>query len=511
MNAQTFLDHLIDAQIPTPAEVARHRSMLDHWSKIRTSRQGLDVKRSEEPCTNPGNESDEGFYRRLTNAVCALTSPFVVEAASLDFPQMADALATVPVGVLPVRTTNAQVMVSPSGQPLVIVDAGLVSILSFFLEPALYAPVLRKTSPEGASLLLDTACRFVAAYYDCGCNLEFPYPVEIPRGFAEAGQLFELSIKAFVIAHEFAHICAGHLGSFDRVQGVWVAPSSTPRLDSAVSQEFEADDLAWKWYQRAANRLPFLGGLSPEYRCIAPLYLFAVMHVVYSNVAGYRAIDTHPAPLDRLQRLAGQIMDAQSRKIALELHAECSAMKRLPRFRGASSIEIKNECELLFALALGTGRAILSDESRSHDPHAESVAEREPAGVAGARVTRNVKEPGKALEQVDFYYSRDAIADFLRRWIESSQQGCSRCTWSEEDRLSAIGIDEHGWRALMIETDDRFGLNVFWLDTDPSWILLRSDAQLKTVIEYLWRRILLELDKPFPPPHPRSFLEAAIP
>jgi len=97
-------------------------------------------------------------------------------------------------------------------------------------------------------------------------SLSFPYPLKIPDHFALTAAVFCQALEAFVVAHEFAHICAGHVSGLSKRSSRLLSGKNVEELPRDADQEFEADSIAWTWIQRATTRLPFLDALKPEFR-----------------------------------------------------------------------------------------------------------------------------------------------------------------------------------------------------------------------------------------------------
>jgi len=482
MDAKLYLDGLIDAEIPPPSVVNRHRAGLEHWHRVRAERQGTQESATEQPDTT------EAFYRQQTEMFNALVVPEVAAAACADYPSLTSLISSTPVGVLPVRSINGKVILTPFRDPIIVVDSGLIAMCSFYMESALYAPIRAHQSASSAELLLRTTYRFIAAYYRSDYDLEFPYPLEIRQDFATAATLFCLAIKAFVVAHEFAHICAGHIAH--SAVGTLVLPSKT-KLEEALltkEQELEADVIAWRWYLAIAERLPFMSGLKNEYRIIAPLHLFVMMHCVHVSDDKHCSLDTHPAPRERLAQLIAFCDEPSAAKLALEILEQCDSIKSIESFGNADWVQIKNECEFSYGVALGTGRWRHTVLSNGRMPY---------------RVPETTKRGG-------YYYERDQIAYALRQKLALILSSSPDRFLNEDSLLVDLGIDEFVWSSLMIELDDRFGVNCFWNINDEISTLFFPSISLGVIIDYLWRRVLLELGKNFPEPRPVDIIVAVM-
>jgi len=185
--------------------------------------------------------------------------------------------------------------------------------------------------------------------------------------------------------------------------------------------------------------------------------------------------------------------------LAQEIERYCAAIGRLAPFSSTDDLAIRNECEILNGVALGTMRSILTldddvTEANQKAPGRGNLSDSE----SGAKTIANVD--ARAPES-HYYYDRGDVGYAVCKQL-ADIIGSTSFELDESLRLAQLGMNWWTWSTLMIELDDRFGLNCFWKESDPIWRLLRPNVTLGILIDYVWRRALLERQQPFPDPHP---------
>jgi tetratricopeptide (TPR) repeat protein len=221
-------------------------------------------------------------------------------------PDAQRALSGVPVGCLAVRVVNAASLRAPDGRPVVVVNQGLLAMLSFYIELLFDVGYLAGT--RGERFATDHLYRnyaFIVSHFDAEGRVAFPRP--LTKKSVEAltkATLMAMAAETFIVLHEFAHIVAGHLAVS---RPAIFAPAATSTdvevLRRSRRDEFEADEIAWDWYVRHSGAHPLLQPLRRDLRELAPLHFFTMLALLERNTSISLPL-THPPAVERMRRLA---------------------------------------------------------------------------------------------------------------------------------------------------------------------------------------------------------------
>jgi hypothetical protein len=218
-------------------------------------------------------------------------------------PSIQQSFKNVAFGVLPIRAVNAQTCRAPNGDPVVVVDAGLLHIVQTFDRAAVHFKEIK-----GKWNRLDTiyqAYQSIISFYHTGELIDFPelsFNRYSPR--REATLMSRaLSVYVFIIAHELAHISAGHLEKAP-VRSL-TPPKGIPQDFYQLSQqmEYEADKIAWRWYKNACEHMPALQYQSKASESDSPLTFFFIASLLDKNLRVPDQYSTHPPAIKRMERL----------------------------------------------------------------------------------------------------------------------------------------------------------------------------------------------------------------
>jgi hypothetical protein len=228
-------------------------------------------------------------------------------------------LAAIPVGFVTLRALNAHAFRTPDGDPVIVVNQGLMTLLSEFLEVQVEAAMMAgQRGAAAADKFRRDWYRFLLTQFDRikpfdNGLLTAPYELIQAKASVklEDAALYYVvtnlaASELFVLAHEFAHVYAGHLAEstvkgivHDEVDLLGKTPLDCYQL--SWEQETVADRLAYvhflkAWPRCELRKLP--GELRAE-EVIAPLSFFELLHFVESNLALPDAYMTHPPAIQR--------------------------------------------------------------------------------------------------------------------------------------------------------------------------------------------------------------------
>lgn len=221
-------------------------------------------------------------------------------------------LEDTPIGVLPIRSVNAAVMLSPSNKPIIIADSGLLHMVSYFTESNLIAYTVIKDK-ERSEDYINARYRFILKHYANKGAVRFPDPDPKHRLSEHVIAIMtaqNICSETFVICHEIAHIISGHLTETKQLS--MAASVSESVREQAVPhvythsqvQEFEADYVGYQLYLQVIQDHPILSAFNmTELFLTECFHIFHLMHLVESNIPTYQSVTTHPSAMDRIDKL----------------------------------------------------------------------------------------------------------------------------------------------------------------------------------------------------------------
>jgi hypothetical protein len=287
------------------------RQNHEEWSRIRI-RQWTDASLGDERADEAEwsahykrvwDEIDKNPANYAGDYLTRFLSPFL--AALSD--DVREQVGHVPIGILPIRALNAHCIRSPGGAPIIVFNTGMFTMLSYYIESMFDTAFLQEHLPHVVQSHLLATYRFIVDYFRADGNLPFPNK-PLSKTEVRYGHVLGAAIAAelFVLAHEFAHVYAGHL---DRSGSRSVALSgsraeSIDFFENSHEQEYEADTMGWQWFQQARGAVPLLRSFDDELMESGPLCFLLVLALIERNVAVPDQYSTHPPAVDRLRRLA---------------------------------------------------------------------------------------------------------------------------------------------------------------------------------------------------------------
>jgi len=256
---------------------------------------------------------DWGSIIPLANKYGAYGDQWIVEKVILEplldnlEEQTASVLRDVPIGVLPIRAVNAHVLRSPLNEPVVIVDKGLMMMVSHYMESLVVSKYLfEQRGMEAAHINLMNTYKFIVDYF--ANNGSMSYPLEyskVPEDYLLSSTLYTLAIETYIILHELAHIYLGHFEDAETRSFSMVAEDkSTEHTIHVVQhkhrQELEADIMAWRWYEQVRGKIQTVG----DQHQATPIYFFALLNLVEKNLVVPDRFSSHPPAVMRASILS---------------------------------------------------------------------------------------------------------------------------------------------------------------------------------------------------------------
>lgn len=245
-------------------------------------------------------------------------------------------LDSIPIAVLPTGCVNACAARAPNGDPLVLIDSGLLNMVDFFLEtkPTLLELITSK-GIETANEYCVEAYRFVLNHY--ARSGQVPYPRPDIHISAESRTLVlqqTMAIELFVLCHELGHIYAGHLARSNvKRLAVGIKENAADFYQLSWEQEFEADAWGWQWYQDCWTSVPLLNALPISLGMTSPLFLFDYMGLIETNLPEVKdKYSSHPPYSLRLKALLRRIADDGDPDVLEIAYAQAEIALNMPKF-----------------------------------------------------------------------------------------------------------------------------------------------------------------------------------
>lgn len=251
-----------------------------------------------------------------------LVDPILKVLPPEDLPKLAD----VPIGIINVRSLNAQAFRAPNGRPVITINQGLLSLISYWWEmKASNRVVMADRGQRASQQLLIDAYSFLLLYYRDNGRQPYPWrfvPMDMDSMFVVL--ICSMQTELFVIAHEMSHVILGHPIASpdashppDREQ--LARQSELPR-----SQEHEADVYGYLLYLNAWGKSELGRGRLEAVDFFAPLEYFALRSLIEKNpeIVPPSMDVSHPTAIDRAQVIISRIAGMKlSRKLRRELKA----------------------------------------------------------------------------------------------------------------------------------------------------------------------------------------------
>jgi hypothetical protein len=256
-------------------------------------------------------------------------------------------LASASIVALPNRSVNGCSLLCPNGEPLIVIDSGLLSLVSFWYERKAEVQRLSKIKPLSDIVEFNaTTYNFLLDNYRSqGTYGYLPPSTETPETLLGWAMLMTTAAEMFVVLHEIGHIIAGHLAT-SPANAFRLFPSDKPEAAASPAiniyehpwqAEYQADGIAWLAYQNLWPRhetfAKLAGGSAPILPKQAPLHFFEYMALIETNIPPSGAVPTHPPAAGRLNmlvRVTQQLLkDAELANWGAEILETASHMPRM--------------------------------------------------------------------------------------------------------------------------------------------------------------------------------------
>jgi hypothetical protein len=316
MNSKDYLEYLIHSYSEECESLEESLKKMQYWNEGRSGQFGIEWPPSEViESLNLKSTHIEMVNKYLENWVI---TPF--------FDSLPDdvklAVKNVPIGILPIRVVNAHTLKAPSGEPLIIMNHGVLMMVSHYFE-VLFSmkQIVEESDFLSAHEYLNANYRFIVQYFDKNGEMDFPQKfVKISIKDLSKALMMTLAVENFIIAHEIAHVYAGHLecGMIKKISTTHQDKTELNCYQLSWAQEFEADEYGWIWYQKSWKENDLLRDLPEEIGFSAPFYIFIIMSLIEKNLEISES--THPPSVLRIKKMIAKFCkDPKKQKIAFDL------------------------------------------------------------------------------------------------------------------------------------------------------------------------------------------------
>jgi hypothetical protein len=308
MDAQRYVRFLQSTYADSEAQLIDLAKHLRKWGNARSQQLGdptfLDGYEKAASAAASGKQPADEHTEYLKDQLL----PSIIAVLPQD---MSELIPSIGIGVLPLRSVNASASMTQSGNPVVLLDSGLFSMLSYFVESQM---LLRNISSahgmDEAVRFHENSYRFIIAYYEQS-DLGFPIPetnIQVTLDQLLAVTAASIGAEIFVLCHELAHIHAGHLNTAQHRMAI--VPSQQDRPLEVFrhdwGHEYEADEIGYEWYIKAAQQNGALKGFGVPRSLLMPFTFFQLAAFVENNVDGIDR-QTHPPASYRASNLSRYI------------------------------------------------------------------------------------------------------------------------------------------------------------------------------------------------------------
>ncbi|NUW41135.1 hypothetical protein [Nonomuraea rhodomycinica] len=280
----------------SPEAAEHHNSPEDQqWRRLRALQLGVEYE-----------DFDHGQALELQRSL--ILEP-LLDAMNDDAREL---ITKTPIAWISSRTLNAHAMVAPNGRPVIVMNQGIRSLFSFWIEALNSSELIRKDKGnQAADRFLGEAYCFIMNYTSNNGMETYPklFLALDPRELA-VGVVLTHQVEMFIMAHEMAHVLLGHV--VDTPTHV-ASLGDDPRAEDAAylelsrEQELAADELAYALYLRAwpiSARVMGRRKLTTG-DTLGPLNYFLLLAVIEKNIENFKPT-THPPATERLLVLLGR-------------------------------------------------------------------------------------------------------------------------------------------------------------------------------------------------------------
>ncbi|MFZ2539884.1 MAG: hypothetical protein WAX04_13460 [Oscillospiraceae bacterium] len=229
------------------------------------------------------------------------------------------------IGFLPTHNPNAFAISAPNNEPIVVVHTSLIGSISFYNElQFISGKVMLNDINEGVDYL-NKGLKHVLNSFVQDYFYEFPLlPLNLSKQEQILVEMKTLAQETFIVAHELAHICLGHLNSclneplFFNREDLLVR-----KFNRDQQMEFEADVLAVKWLSLLKQKQDdMITQTFGSFFISFALEVFMLFHIIEVNFGIPKDTSSHPPAVSRLNYILNNcstIMSEGDREFVKEM------------------------------------------------------------------------------------------------------------------------------------------------------------------------------------------------
>jgi hypothetical protein len=219
-----------------------------------------------------------------------------------------------PIGLVNIRTLNAQALRAPNGDPVIVFNVGILQIISHWWESMRLLSSVTSSQDEIAGMkhLLETYS-FLLLLIRSNGRITYPQPVgSLSEDDMEGILLRSIQVELFILAHEVSHIILNHPLDSPKVDRRSSTPEGVVRQQQlSRDHELEADNFGYITYMRASPKHRFSGSETTIEDLLAPLEYFKIIQLAEKNpetIPDYGQNSNHPTAAERADMLLRLIL-----------------------------------------------------------------------------------------------------------------------------------------------------------------------------------------------------------
>ncbi len=217
-------------------------------------------------------------------------------------------IQNIPISVLPIRSFNAHIIKSPNGEPIIVIDRGLLTVSHFYFETqAVATSIYDHDGLKAASRCLMDGYSFIVKYFAQHGEGAFPvYEQKISEDALVFSILAAAAIEVFALCHELGHFYLEHLENtstkgINLTIGKQLKSTNAEFCQLSQVQEFQADIFGWLLYTEVRKKIELFKGSDDDQTLC--LYLFILLTIVEKNLDIIDEYSTHPPAMYRLANI----------------------------------------------------------------------------------------------------------------------------------------------------------------------------------------------------------------
>ncbi|MEV5054362.1 hypothetical protein [Arthrobacter sp. LAR12-1-1.1] len=186
----------------------------------------------------------------------------------------------VPIAFANLRTLNAETRLAPNGKPVILLNQGVASLVSYWWEmKAALNHIRKKSGPKASESHLLESYSFLLLFYANNGQASYPRSFEgITEEEMHVVLIHSIRTEIFILAHEVQHVLLNHLRpELDQGQ------NESEEMSRRGRQELDADRFGMLTYLNAWTMTPWFSGSLSTTDLLVPMDYFTLRHLIERN------------------------------------------------------------------------------------------------------------------------------------------------------------------------------------------------------------------------------------